>query len=271
MSIRLHPSLTLGGVLLGALLAVSAVGQIWTPYDPTAIDLLHRLGAPAATHWLGTDPFGRDLASLVMVAAGHTLVVCTIAVAAGSALGILTGVSAVLLPKGGGLLLGIADLALGFPPILSAALIVTALGPGPQGLIWAIALFNLPVFARLSQTAAREVMRQDYVAAAKMAGHNRLSIAWRHILPNISAQLWVQVTVSLALAVLAEAALSYLGLGSAPPVPSLGRALSEYQDHIFDDPFLVFVPGSVIALFVLGLNLLGDGLRDVFDPHWEQR
>ncbi len=164
------------------------------------------------------------------------------------------------------LLMRATDLGLAFPPLLTAAMIVAVYGPGPAGTILAIGLFAVPGFVRLTRAEAVSVLQHDYVAAARVAGRTPAGVLAVHVLPNVAATLLVQATVTLALAVLSEAGLSYLGLGTPPPVPSLGRALADYQTQVFDHALLVVAPGAVIALLVLGLNQLGDGLRDVLDP-----
>ncbi len=218
-------------------------------------------------HPLGTDPFGRDLLSILMIGARNSIAVCSAAIALGAAIGVPVGLAAAA--SNGwrqAVLMRAADLGLAFPPVLTAAMIVAVYGAGMGGTILAIGLFNAPAFTRLTRVEAGSVLKRDYIAAARIAGRSPAAILGVHVLPNIAATLLVQATVALALAVLAEAGLSYLGLGTAPPSPSLGRALSEYQTQIFDDPLLVVAPGAAIALLVLGLNQLGDGLRDVLDP-----
>ena len=264
---RLHPSLLAGAVLLALVLLPAAVSLLWTPWPPTRIDIAHRLAPASAAHWLGTDPFGRDLLSILMRGARNSVLICAAAVALGAALGVPAGLAAAL---GQGwsatLLMRATDLGLAFPPLLTAAMIVAVYGPGPGGTILAIGLFAVPGFVRLTRAEAVSVLRHDYVAAARVAGRSPAGVLAMHVLPNVAATLLVQATVTLALAVLSEAGLSYLGLGTPPPVPSLGRALADYQAQVFDHPLLVVAPGVVIALLVLGLNQLGDGLRDVLDP-----
>jgi peptide/nickel transport system permease protein len=262
-----HPSLIAGVVLLSLVLAPAALSLVWTPYPPGQLDIVHRLAPMSPAHPLGTDPFGRDLLSILMIGARNSIFLCTAAIALGAALGIPVGLAAAA-ARGWVrvLLMRAADLGLAFPPLLTASMIVAVYGAGMGGTILAIGLFNAPAFTRVARVEARSVLNRDFVAAARIAGRRPAAILGVHVLPNIAATLLVQATVALALAVLAEAGLSYLGLGTPPPSPSLGRALSEYQTQIFDDPLLVIAPGVAIALLVLGLNQLGDGLRDVLDP-----
>ncbi len=261
-----HPSLVLGIALLALVVLPAALSLIWTPWAPSRIDIIHRLAPPSAAHPLGTDPFGRDLLSILMAGARNSIIVCTAAIALGAAIGIPLGLAA----AGGGwkasVVMRIADLGLAFPPLLTAAMIVAVYGAGMGGTILAIALFSVPAFIRLTRAEAGSILNRDFVAAARIAGSSPAAVLRVHVLPNIAATLLVQATVALALAVLAESGLSYLGLGTPPPSPSLGRALSDYQTRIFDNPLLVVAPGLAISLLVLGLNQLGDGLRDVLDP-----
>jgi peptide/nickel transport system permease protein len=262
-----HPSLIAGIVLLSLVLLPAALSLVWTPYPAGRLDIVHRLAPSSAAHPLGTDPFGRDLLSILMIGARNSMAVCTAAIAVGAAIGVPAGLAAAASARGTeAVLMRAADLGLAFPPLLTASMIVAVYGAGMGGTILAIGLFNAPAFTRLTRVEARSVLKRDYVAAARIAGRSRAAILGVHVLPNIAATLLVQATIALALAVLAEAGLSYLGLGTPPPSPSLGRALSEYQTQIFDDPLLVISPGVAIAVLVLGLNQLGDGLRDVLDP-----
>ena len=161
---------------------------------------------------------------------------------------------------------GWPDLGLAFPPLLTASLLVAAQGAGVGAEIVAIGAFNAPAFIRLTRAAAAGILARDFIAAARVAGRGRAAILVAHVLPNASPTLLVQATLALAVAALSEAGLSYLGLGMPPPLPSLGRILADDQARIFDAPLLVIAPGAVVALLVLGCNLLGDGLRDWLDP-----
>jgi peptide/nickel transport system permease protein len=268
----LHPSLIAGIFLLGVVLLPAAVSLVWTPFPPGKLDILHRLAPISATHPLGTDPFGRDLLSILMIGARNSILLCTAAIALGAAIGVPAGLAAAASGSWReSLLMRAADIGLAFPPLLTAAMIVAVYGAGAGGTILAIGLFNVPAFMRITRVEARSVQKRDFVAAARIAGRSQAAILGVHVLPNIAPTLFIQSTIALALAVLAEAGLSYLGLGTPPPAPSLGRALSEYQTQIFDDPLLVIAPGVAIALLVLGLNQLGDGLRDVLDPALARR
>lgn len=262
-----HPSFVAGG-LLSLLLVLCALGSLtWSPYPPGDIDIPNKLAPPSAAHWLGTDSLGRDIASQLWVGSQNSIVVGVVAVGIGLLVGTLMGALAAARP--GWLdetLMRLADFSFAFPALLSAIMLTAIYGPGLLTSIVAIGLFNIPVFARITRGAARSVWTRDYVLAARAAGKGRWRITRDHVLPNIASVLIVQATVQFAIAILAEAALSYLGLGTQPPQPSWGRMLNEAQTQMFQAPMLAVYPGAAIALAVLGLNLLGDGLRDLLDP-----
>lgn len=267
-----HAGLTCGAVLTGLLLALALVSLVWTPHSAIAIDVAHKLASPSPEHWLGTDHFGRDVASMIMVGAQNSILVGIVAVAIGIAAGVTCGLLAAV--RGGWVeeaLMRAADFTFAFPAVLSAILITALLGPGAVNSIIAIGIFNVPVFARLTRGAARGIWLRDFVLAARAAGKGPVRITLEHVLPNIASLLIVQATIQFALAILAEAGLSYLGLGTQPPQPSWGRMLYEAQTFLFLAPRLAVYPGIAIALAVLGLNLLGDGLRDLLDPRVTRR
>jgi peptide/nickel transport system permease protein len=262
-----HPSFVAGAVLTLLVLGAAALSWAWTPWPPYEIDVARKLSMPSAEHWLGTDSFGRDVASLLLVGARNSLLVGTIAVGigltAGTALGLLAAA------RGGWVeeaVMRLSDFAFAFPAILSAIMLTAVFGPGIVISIVAIGLFNVPVFARIVRASANAVWAREFVLAARAAGKGRLRITIEHVLPNVASVLIVQGTIQFALAILAEAALSYLGLGTQPPQPSWGRMLNEAQALLFQAPRLAIFPGIAIAVAVLGLNLLGDGLRDLLDP-----
>ena len=261
------PSLWVGVSLTGLVVLGALVSFVWTPHDPREIDIALQLLGPSVDHWLGTDRNGRDIASMILVGARYTLAVGAVAVAIGAGTGVAFGLLASA--KGGWteeIIMRLADFSFAFPAILSAIMITTILGPGILTAILAIGIFNVPVFARLSRGSANGIWSREYVRAAQAIGKTRGRITIDHILPNISGVLIVQATVSFAIAILAEAALSYLGLGTQFPDPSWGRMLFEAQTFVFRAPQLAIFPGLAIAIVVLGLNLLGDGLRDAIDP-----
>jgi len=262
-----HRSFVIGGVLTLLLLAAAALSLVWTPYSPYEMDLPGRLQPPNARHWLGTDPFGRDISSLLLVGARSSILVGVIAVGigllVGTALGLLAAARRGWVEE---LIMRVSDFSFAFPAILSAIMMTAVFGAGIVNAIIAIGIYNIPTFARITRASANAIWSREFVLAARACGKTNLSITIEHILPNILSVLIVQTTIRFAIAILAEAALSYLGLGTQPPQPSWGRMLSEAQTLMYQAPLLAVFPGLAIALAVLGLNLLGDGLRDLLDP-----
>ena len=262
-----HRSFVVGALLVALLLGAAALSTLWTPYPAGAIDVAAKLRPPSAAHWLGTDSLGRDIVSALLVGARHSMAVGVIAVGIGMGLGVALGLLAAA--RRGWVeeaVMRLADFTFAFPALLSAILLTALYGPGLLTSIAAIGLFNVPVFARITRASANAVWARDFVLAARACGKDAWRITFDHVLPNISAVLIVQATIQFAVAILAEAALSYLGLGTQPPQASWGRMLNEAQTLMFKAPWLAVYPGVAIALTVLGLNLIGDGLRDLLDP-----
>ena len=262
-----HSSFVIGAVLSLLLLATAALSLVWTPWSSYEMDLANKLAGPSARHWLGTDAFGRDVASLVMVGARNSILVGVIAVGIGLSIGTALGLLAAA--KRGWveeIIMRLADFTFAFPALLLAIMMTAVFGAGIVNSIIAIGIFYIPTFARVTRASANAVWAREYILAARACGKGSWRITLEHVLPNILSVLIVQTTIQFALAILAEAALSYLGLGTQPPQPSWGRMLSEAQTLMFQAPLLAVWPGVAIALAVLGLNLLGDGLRDLLDP-----
>jgi peptide/nickel transport system permease protein len=260
-------NLWIGAALVGVILAAALVALVWTPHDPTAIRVAMRSRPPSALHWLGTDPLGRDVLSLLMVGAQSSILVALLSIGLGGTVGTALGLLAAA--RGGWAeeaVMRTADVAFAFPAILFAIMLAAAFGPSFWNAILAIAFIATPVFARVARGAANQIWALDYVAAARAAGRSRLGITLDHVLPNVAPILTVQATIELAIAILAEAGLSYLGLGVQPPRPSWGRMLAEAQTLLFTNPALALWPGLCIVALVMGFNLLGDGLRDLGDP-----
>jgi len=265
--VLLSPSFLVGAVVTSCFLLIATVTLFWTPQSWIDIDIGNKLAAPSLAHPFGTDHFGRDVLSMLMKGSHNSIVVALVAVGIGVGFGVPLGLLAA--SRRGWIdeiVMRAADFTFAFPAILSAVMITALAGPGAVNSIIAIGIFNIPVFARLTRGAALVVLTHDYIAAARLAGRRGLRIAIEHILPNIASVLIVQMTIQFALAILAEAGLSYLGLGTQPPNPSWGKMLNEAQTMIYFAPHLVIFPGVTIAIAVLGLNLLGDGLRDALDP-----
>lgn len=261
-------NLVCGAGLTLVFVFAALISFLWTPFDVTMLAIADRLQGPSASHWFGTDHFGRDIFSMIMVGARTSIAVAIIAVG----IGVLAGVPLGLLAAASrGTLLDEAvmrgnDLVFAFPALLIAILITAVFGPGAVNAIIAIGIFNIPVFARLARGAALSLWNREFILAARVAGKGRLRISAEHILPNITNLLIVQGTIQFSLGILAEAALSYVGLGVQPPTPSWGRMLADAQTLIGLAPHMALIPGLAIVLTVLGLNVMGDGLRDLFDP-----
>ena len=262
-----HRSFAIGGVLTLLLLMAAALSLVWTPWSPYEMDLPNKMQAPSLAHWLGTDAFGRDVASLLLIGARASILVGVIAVGigltVGTALGLLAAARRGWVEEA---IMRLSDFSLAFPAILSAIMMTAVFGAGIVNAIVAIGIYNIPTFARITRASANAIWSREYIAAARACGKGQMAITLQHVLPNISAVLIVQITIRFAIAILAEAALSYLGLGTQPPQPSWGRMLAEAQTLMFQAPLLAVFPGMAIALAVLGLNLMGDGLRDLLDP-----
>ncbi len=262
-----HGSFVFGGALTLLVLGSALLSLWWTPWSPFAMDMAQRLAPPNSVHWLGTDAFGRDVASLLLVGSRSSLMAGVVAVGIGlvigTALGLLAAARRGWVEE---LVMRLADFSFAFPAVLTAILFTAAWGAGLVNAIVAIGIFNIPVFARVARAGALSVWSREYVLAARACGKGQLRITLEHVLPNIASALIVQATVQFALAILAEAALSYLGLGTQPPQPSWGRMLADAQTLMYQAPLLAVWPGAAIACAVLGLNLLGDGLRDLLDP-----
>ncbi|MBV0912340.1 ABC transporter permease [Anianabacter salinae] len=261
-------SLIVGLALSGVFAAAALVSFVWTPWPVEGISVASRLQTPSLSHWLGTDHLGRDILSMIMVGARTSIAVAVVAVGVGMVLGVPLGLLAAAV-RGSwldDLVMRGNDLIFAFPSLVIAILITAVFGPSAVNAILAIGIFNTPVFARVTRGAALSLWTLDYVRAARVAGKGRARISAEHVLPNIANLLIVQGTIQFSLGILAEAALSYVGLGAQPPLPSWGRMLADSQTMISFAPHLAVFPGLAIVLTVLGLNLMGDGLRDLLDP-----
>ncbi|WP_176085002.1 ABC transporter permease [Martelella sp. HB161492] len=268
---RIPWSLIIGGIITALLVIAAITSRFWTPVDPTAINIVNRLKGPGPGGLLGADHFGRDEASMIMAGAWTSLGIAFSAIFIGGSIGTALGVTAAARRgKFEALIMRVNDVLFAFPPVLSAILLAAILGGGPVTTIVAIALFMIPVFARITRGAALQIWARDYILAARMAGKGQTRITLEHVIPNIAAQIIVQVAIQTGLGILTEAGLSFLGLGVAPPTPSWGRMLADAQTYLSIAPHMVLAPGLAICIAVLGLNLLGDGLRDLTDPRRRQ-
>ncbi|MER8826887.1 ABC transporter permease [Mesorhizobium sp. M0938] len=258
----------LAGFVITALVAVVAiVSFLWTPYDVTRLVIADKTQAPSLAHWFGTDHFGRDILSMIMVGARNSIAVALVAVGIGMGIGVPLGAFAAA--RGGILdeaVMRLNDLVFAFPALLSAIMITAIFGPGALNAIIAIGIFNIPVFARVARAGALAIWPREFILAARAAGKGKTLITLEHVLPNIVTLLLVQGTIQFALGILAEAGLSYVGLGTQPPMPSWGRMLFDAQTRMVAAPWMAIFPGMAIVVTVLGLNLLGDGIADILDP-----
>lgn len=262
------PNFLLGLAITLVFLTLALVSFFWTPYEAALQNIPNKLKPPSADNWLGTDHFGRDIFSMIMVGARTSIAVAFVAVSIAVIVGVPIGLWAAA--RRGTLLDDVLmrtnDLIFAFPALLIAILITAVFGPGAINAIIAVGLYNMPVFARLARAGALSLWNREFIMAARVSGKGAARISFEHILPNIANTLVVQATIQFALGTLAEAALAYVGLGVQPPTPSWGKMLADSQTMISLAPHVALVPGLTIVLMVLGVNLLGDGLRDIFDP-----
>ncbi|MDE0750914.1 MAG: ABC transporter permease [Planktomarina sp.] len=261
------------GLIIGSFLSIIFMGLaffsfIWIPYDIETLEISNKLKNPNLDHWLGTDHFGRDILSMIMMGARTSIAVALLAVGIGVVIGVPLGLFSAarrgsfideVIMRGN-------DLIFAFPSLVIAILITAVFGPSAVNAIVAIGIFNIPVFARLTRAAALPLWERDFILSARVCGKSEVRISIEHILPNITNLMIVQGTIQFSLGILAEASLSYIGLGAQPPTASWGRMLADAQTLVSIAPHVALVPGLAILLMVLGLNLMGDGLRDLFDP-----
>ena len=266
-----NPSLAIGLSATLVFALIGLVSLVWTPFPIADIDIGRRFQGPTPEHWLGTDNLGRDMVSLLMSGTMTSFLVAALAVAIGTGIGVPLGLIAA---AWGGpvewLVLRFSDFIFAFPAVIVAILITTLNGPGAINAIIAIGIFNIPVFARVARGGALSIATLDFVAAGRLAGLGNMMIAYRHLLPNIMSLIIVQGTIQMSLGILAEAGLSYIGLGTQPPETSLGLMLKDAQGMFLIYPWLTVLPGIAIVLIVIALNIAGDGLRDAIDPRLRQ-
>ncbi|MBP0482751.1 ABC transporter permease [Sagittula salina] len=261
-------SLILGAALTGLMAAAALLAFAWVPYDVAAVDIPSKLQPPSTAHLLGTERYGRDILSMLMLGAQTSLAVALVAVGIGMGAGVPLGLAAAatrgsLLDEA---LSRTSDLIFAFPSLVTAILITATFGPSALNAILAIGLFNVPVFAKLTRGAALALWQREFILAARTFGKSRPRISLEHILPNLASLLIVQGTIQFSLGILAEAGLSYVGLGAQSPTPSWGRMLADAQTLVGIAPHTALFPGLAIVAAVMGFNLLGDGLRDALDP-----
>ncbi|MBE1202985.1 ABC transporter permease [Aminobacter carboxidus] len=263
-----HPSGRIGGAIVLVYLLVALLGAVGlTPHDPLMQYRIDRLHAPTSSYWMGTDLFGRDVMSRLMKGIGQSFTVAFFSVALATLAGTVLGLTAAWYGKGWDtVMMRFMDVLLAFPAILLALLIVTIVGPGTWTSVAAISIVYTPIFTRVVRGPALSLKSRDFVDAARTFGSSRSYILTRHLLLNLVAPLTVQVTLALAWALLTEAGLSFLGLGTQPPASSLGLMLSDARNLMEQAPWLLAFPAVAIMFSILGFNLLGDALRDILDP-----
>jgi len=269
---KLSFSIIIGGTIVAVVILAAVVSFFWTPYDPLQVNADSRFLPPSSAHWLGTDALGRDVFSNLLAGARIALLVGIITVGVGALIGVPIGVFAAV--NSGFLSVvaeKVADLLLVFPALLLAVAFGSIWGSSTQTAMLAIGIAVAPGFARLARAQTLQIMASEYVMAARVAGRGHMSVVFRHVLPNISGILLVQASVVYGIAILAESGLSFLGFGTTPPTPSWGLMLQQAQTALYRDPLLSFWPAAAICVAVLGFNLLGDGLRDHFDPRLDDR
>ncbi len=269
----MKPSLIIGSFLSIIFIGVAFFSFIWIPYDIETLEISNKLKNPNLNHWLGTDHFGRDILSMIMMGARTSIAVALLAVGIGVVIGVPLGLFSAarrgsfideVIMRGN-------DLIFAFPSLVIAILITAVFGPSAVNAIVAIGIFNIPVFARLTRAAALPLWERDFILSARVCGKSEVRISIEHIFPNITNLMIVQGTIQFSLGILAEASLSYIGLGAQPPTASWGRMLADAQTLVSIAPHVALVPGLAILLMVLGLNLMGDGLRDLFDPRIKEQ
>lgn len=264
--------LLIGGVLVALVVVMALVSLVYTPYPTSQIAIDARFAGPSLAHPFGTDHLGRDLLSLIMAGARTSLFVACVAVVAGLLIGVPLGLAAASGARWlDQLLMRASDIVFAFPVLILAILFTAVAGPSALNAIMAVAIFNVPVFAKATRGAAGAIWNREFILAAQVAGKSRLRIAFEHVLPCLAGLLVVQATIQFSVAIGAEAALSFIGLGAPPPVPSWGRMLADAQTMFGWSPAQALVPGLAITLTVLGFSLLGDGLRDRVDPRLSVR
>jgi len=267
-----HRLVVAGGSIVLLLGVLALFGRALAPHDPLMMDFTTRFAPPSWTHPFGTDDFGRDLFSRVLYGARVSVQVAFIAVSLSGVVGVTLGVLAGYL--GGWIdevIMRVMDVIFAFPAVLLAITVMAILGRGVENAMIAIAIVYAPIFARVTRGAVISVRDREFVTAARALGQGHSRVMFKHVLPNALGPIIVQTSLSLAFAILAEAALSFFGLGTQPPDPSWGRMLSEGRGFLGQAPWMGIFPGLAIMLSVLGFNLLGDGLRDVLDPRWRRR
>ncbi len=264
--LRRHRLAMTGGVIVLAVIVIAILAPALRGVDPTAIQVERILSRPSAQHWLGTDDFGRDLVARILhgtrlsLTVGFSTLVLTVLL--GSSSGLVAG----FVPSGDAVIMRMMDALMAFPAILLALTVMAIAGPATINVVVALAVAYAPRMARLTRAAVLTVRTREYIAAAHAVGATTTRVLFRHIVPNAAAPVIVQGTFTFAYAILGEAALSFVGLGAPPPAPSLGNILADARGVLREAPWMMAFPSGALSATILGLNLFGDGLRDVLDP-----
>ncbi|WP_156291303.1 nickel transporter permease [Oceanobacillus salinisoli] len=265
--LRTNKSAVIGGGLILFFIFVTIFGPLFTPYSPNTQDMVNKLQPPSSEHWLGTDNFGRDIFSRLIHGTGLTLIVGFSSVALGATVGVFLGIiSGYYGKRTDSIIMRTMDVLLAFPGILLALAIVSVLGGSLVNVIIAVAISSIPIFARIVRSSTLSVKKLEYIDAMRALGASDRRIIFKHIFPNVTSPLIVQATLSIATAILSASGLSFLGLGAQPPTPEWGAMLSDGRNFLYNAPHVALFPGIAIVIVVLAFNILGDGLRDVFDP-----
>jgi peptide/nickel transport system permease protein len=262
-----NPVTVVSAVVLAVIVLVAVTANWIAPFEVNDVDVPNALRPPSGAHWFGTDELGRDVFSRVLVAIGASMRVAVVSVTFAVVVGVTIGVLAGY--RGGwvdAIFMRIVDVMFAFPVLLLALAVVAVMGPGVTTTILAIGIVYTPIFARVARASTLSVRVEPFVQVSRAMGTGHLYVLGRHILPNIAGPLIVQTSISLAFAILSEAALSFLGLGIQPPEPSLGRMIFDSQGFVTLAWWMAVFPGAAIFVIVLAFNLTGDGLRDVLDP-----
>jgi peptide/nickel transport system permease protein len=262
----------MAGLVILVIYVAAAVFAPWlATHDPTAQDLMAALQGPSAAHWLGTDSFGQDLYSRLLYGAQLALIIGFASVALGLFVGVAVGLAAGLM---GGrtewVLMRIVDGLLAFPELILAMAFMAVLGLGTENVVYALALSFVGPFARMTRGDVLQVKNQPYIEAARLMGVSTAAVIWRHVLPNVVSPILVQAGMRISIAILLESGLSFLGIGVVPPTPDWGLMIAEGRAFITMAPWISGVPGVALAILLVALNLLGDGLRDAFDPNTQK-
>ncbi|HLS61391.1 MAG TPA: nickel transporter permease [Virgibacillus sp.] len=257
----------IGGFLILFFIVIAIIGPFIAPYDPNTQIMVDKLAPPSVDHWFGTDHLGRDILSRIIHGMKITLYIGFFSVILGATVGVFLGIiSGYYGKRTDMIIMRCMDVLLAFPGILLALAIVSVLGASLNNVIIAVAIFSVPVFARIVRGSTLAVKNLEYIDAIKVLGASDARIIFKHILPNVTSPLIVQATLNIATAILAASGLSFLGIGAQPPMPEWGAMLSDGRNYLYNAPHVAFFPGMAIVVVVLAFNILGDGLRDALDP-----